>query len=122
MSDEKPAREGDPRAASDAEPTDGQLDREAPGVADAAELEAAEAAAKRAGSGVAWVRCDLTDAAQVEAGQEGRALRVRASHAGLKVNVLGAGGAQLRAQCQTVEQRQRILRQDPGAGFSFHGG
>ncbi|SDL65302.1 preprotein translocase subunit SecE [Geodermatophilus siccatus] len=43
MSDEKPAREGDPRAASDAELTDEQLDREAPGVADAAELEAAEA-------------------------------------------------------------------------------
>ena len=43
MSDEKPAREGDPRAASDAEPTDEQLDREAPGVADAAELQAAEA-------------------------------------------------------------------------------
>jgi len=42
VSDEKPAREGDPRAASDAEPTDEQLDREAPGVADAAELEAAE--------------------------------------------------------------------------------
>jgi preprotein translocase subunit SecE len=43
VSDEKPAREGDPRAASDAELTDEQLDREAPGVADAAELEAAEA-------------------------------------------------------------------------------
>jgi preprotein translocase subunit SecE len=43
VSDEKPAREGDPRAASDAEPTDEQLDREAPGVSDAAELEAAEA-------------------------------------------------------------------------------
>src|SRR5918998_482074 len=43
VSDEKPAREGDPRAASDAAPTDEQLDREAPGVADAAELEAAEA-------------------------------------------------------------------------------
>jgi preprotein translocase subunit SecE len=43
VSDEKPAREGDPRAASGAEPTDEQLDREAPGVDDAAELEAAEA-------------------------------------------------------------------------------
>ena len=39
MSDEKPAREGDPGA----EPTDEQLDREAPGVSDATELEAAEA-------------------------------------------------------------------------------
>ena len=43
MSDEKPGREEDPRAASDAELTDEQLDREAPGVEDAAELEAAEA-------------------------------------------------------------------------------
>ncbi len=39
MSDEKPGREDDPR---DAELTDEQLDREAPGVDDAAELEAAE--------------------------------------------------------------------------------
>ncbi|MGK5112947.1 MULTISPECIES: preprotein translocase subunit SecE [unclassified Geodermatophilus] len=44
MSDEKPAREDDPRAASDADLTDEQLDAEAPGVDDAAELEAAEAA------------------------------------------------------------------------------
>jgi preprotein translocase subunit SecE len=43
VSDEKPARDGDPRAASDAGLSDEQLDREAPGVADAAELEAAEA-------------------------------------------------------------------------------
>jgi preprotein translocase subunit SecE len=43
VSDEKPGREDDPRAASDAELTDEQLDREAPGVDDAAELEAAEA-------------------------------------------------------------------------------
>ena len=43
MSDEKPAREDDPRAASDAELSDEQLDREAPGVEDADELEAAEA-------------------------------------------------------------------------------
>ncbi|MGY1641212.1 preprotein translocase subunit SecE [Geodermatophilus sp. SYSU D00703] len=43
MSDEKPGREDEPRAASDAELTDEQLDREAPGVDDAAELEAAEA-------------------------------------------------------------------------------
>ncbi|HYO34692.1 MAG TPA: hypothetical protein VER97_01355, partial [Geodermatophilus sp.] len=41
-SDEKPGRGDDPRAASDAELTDEQLDREAPGVEDAAELEAAE--------------------------------------------------------------------------------
>ena len=55
-------------------------------------------------------------AAQVEAGQEGRALRVRASHAGLKVNVLGAGGAQLRRlrgrvlpaeELQAAERRSR---------------
>ena len=39
MSDEKPGREDDPR---DAELTDEQLDRETPGVDDAAELEAAE--------------------------------------------------------------------------------
>jgi preprotein translocase subunit SecE len=39
VSDEKPGREDDPR---DAELTDEQLDREAPGVDDAAELEAAE--------------------------------------------------------------------------------
>lgn len=39
MSDEKPGREDDPR---DPELTDEQLDREAPGVDDAAELEAAE--------------------------------------------------------------------------------
>ncbi|MGY1825468.1 MULTISPECIES: preprotein translocase subunit SecE [unclassified Blastococcus] len=42
MSDEKPGREDDARAASDAELTDEQLDREAPGVDDAAALEAAE--------------------------------------------------------------------------------
>ncbi len=42
MSDEKPGSGEDPRAASDAELTDEQLDREAPGVEDAAELEAAE--------------------------------------------------------------------------------
>ncbi len=42
MSDEKPGRGDDPRAASDAELTDEQLDREAPGVEDATELEAAE--------------------------------------------------------------------------------
>ncbi|MGY1916154.1 preprotein translocase subunit SecE [Blastococcus sp. SYSU DS0973] len=42
MSDEKPDREDDPRAASDAELTDEQLDREAPGVDDASALEAAE--------------------------------------------------------------------------------
>ena len=42
MSDEKPGREDDPRAVSDAELTDEQLDREAPGVEDAGELEAAE--------------------------------------------------------------------------------
>ncbi len=42
MSDEKPGRGEDPRSASDAELTDEQLDREAPGVEDAAELEAAE--------------------------------------------------------------------------------
>src|SRR3954467_3433720 len=39
VSDEKPGREDDPR---DAELTDEQLDREAPGVDDAGELEAAE--------------------------------------------------------------------------------
>jgi preprotein translocase subunit SecE len=39
VSDEKPGREDDPR---DAELTDEQLDREAPGVDDASELEAAE--------------------------------------------------------------------------------
>jgi preprotein translocase subunit SecE len=42
VSDEKPGRGEDPRTASDAELTDEQLDREAPGVEDAAELEAAE--------------------------------------------------------------------------------
>ncbi|MCZ2859387.1 preprotein translocase subunit SecE [Blastococcus sp. VKM Ac-2987] len=42
MSDEKPDREDDARAASDAELTDEQLDREAPGVDDASALEAAE--------------------------------------------------------------------------------
>jgi preprotein translocase subunit SecE len=42
VSDEKPGRGDDPRAASDAELTDEQLDREAPGVEDATELEAAE--------------------------------------------------------------------------------
>lgn len=41
MSD-KPGPGEDPRSASDAELTDEQLDREAPGVEDAAELEAAE--------------------------------------------------------------------------------
>lgn len=35
---------------------------------------------------------------------------------------LAARGAELAAQPQLVEQRQRILRQDPGAGFSFYGG
>ena len=35
---------------------------------------------------------------------------------------LAARGAELAAQPQLVEQRQRILRQDPGAVFSFHGG
>ncbi|MGY1737838.1 preprotein translocase subunit SecE [Geodermatophilus sp. SYSU D00684] len=39
---EKPGRGEDPRTASDAELSDEQLDREAPGVEDAAELEAAE--------------------------------------------------------------------------------
>lgn len=39
---EKPEREDDAPAASDAELTDEQLDREAPGVDDAGELEAAE--------------------------------------------------------------------------------
>jgi len=47
VSDEKPGREDDARtrsdAVSDAELTDEQLDREAPGVEDAGELEAAEA-------------------------------------------------------------------------------
>ena len=42
MSDEKPEREGDDPAVSDAELTDEQLDRETPGVDDAGELEAAE--------------------------------------------------------------------------------
>jgi preprotein translocase subunit SecE len=42
VSDEKPGREDDARAASDAELTDEQLDREAPGVDDAEALEAAE--------------------------------------------------------------------------------
>jgi preprotein translocase subunit SecE len=42
VSDEKPGREDDPRSFSDAELTDEQLDREAPGVDDAGELEAAE--------------------------------------------------------------------------------
>jgi preprotein translocase subunit SecE len=42
VSDEKPGREDDARAASDAELTDEQVDREAPGVDDAAALEAAE--------------------------------------------------------------------------------
>ncbi|MGY2064697.1 preprotein translocase subunit SecE [Blastococcus sp. SYSU DS0619] len=42
MSDEKPDREDDARAASDGELTDEQLDREAPGVDDASALEAAE--------------------------------------------------------------------------------
>src|SRR5688500_20341175 len=41
--DKKPALTGDPLAASGTEPTDEQLDAEAPGVDDAAELEAAEA-------------------------------------------------------------------------------
>ena len=41
MSDEKPGREENV-PADDAELTDEQLDREAPGVDDAAELEAAE--------------------------------------------------------------------------------
>jgi preprotein translocase subunit SecE len=39
---DKPGPGEDPRSASDAELTDEQLDREAPGVDDAAELEAAE--------------------------------------------------------------------------------
>ena len=39
---EKPDREGDARGASDADRTDEQLDRETPGVDDAAALEAAE--------------------------------------------------------------------------------
>ncbi len=39
---EKPGPGEEPRSASDAELTDEQLDREAPGVEDAAELEAAE--------------------------------------------------------------------------------
>jgi preprotein translocase subunit SecE len=39
---QKPGPGEDPRSASDAELTDEQLDREAPGVEDAAELEAAE--------------------------------------------------------------------------------
>ncbi len=43
MSDDRRDREDDPRDASDAELTDEQLDREAPGVDDASELEAAEA-------------------------------------------------------------------------------
>jgi preprotein translocase subunit SecE len=42
VSDEKPGRDEDARAVSDAELTDEQLDAEAPGVADPAELEAAE--------------------------------------------------------------------------------
>ena len=42
MSDEKPGRDENVPADSDAELTDEQLDREAPGVDDAAELEAAE--------------------------------------------------------------------------------
>ncbi|MGY2075726.1 preprotein translocase subunit SecE [Blastococcus sp. SYSU DS0828] len=42
MSDEKPGREDDARAASDAELTDEQLDQEAPGVDDAGALEVAE--------------------------------------------------------------------------------
>jgi preprotein translocase subunit SecE len=43
VSDEKRERDDDARAVSDAELTDEQLDAEAPGVDDAAELEAAEA-------------------------------------------------------------------------------
>ncbi len=43
MSDEKPGREENAPADSDAELTDEQLDQEAPGVDDAAELQAAEA-------------------------------------------------------------------------------
>ena len=43
MSDDRRDREDDPRAVPDAELTDEQLDREAPGVGDASELEAAEA-------------------------------------------------------------------------------
>jgi preprotein translocase subunit SecE len=43
VSDEKPGREENVPADSDAELTDEQLDREAPGVDDATELEAAEA-------------------------------------------------------------------------------
>jgi preprotein translocase subunit SecE len=43
VSDDRRDREDDPRDVSDAELTDEQLDREAPGVDDAAELEAAEA-------------------------------------------------------------------------------
>jgi preprotein translocase subunit SecE len=42
VSDEKPGREENAPADSDAELTDEQLDREAPGVDDATELEAAE--------------------------------------------------------------------------------
>src|SRR3954467_3814064 len=43
VSDEKPERDDDARAVSDAELTDEQLDAEAPGADDAADLEAAEA-------------------------------------------------------------------------------
>jgi len=43
VSDEKPGRDEDVPVGSDAELTDEQLDQEAPGVDDAAELEAAEA-------------------------------------------------------------------------------
>jgi preprotein translocase subunit SecE len=43
VSDDRRDREDDPRAVPDAELTDEQLDREAPGVDDASELEAAEA-------------------------------------------------------------------------------
>ncbi len=43
MSDDRRDREDDPRAVPDAELTDEQIDAEAPGVDDAAELEAAEA-------------------------------------------------------------------------------
>jgi preprotein translocase subunit SecE len=42
VSDEKPGREDAADDFADAELTDEQLDREAPGVDDAAELEAAE--------------------------------------------------------------------------------
>ena len=126
MSDEKPGREENASADSDAELTDEQLDREAPGVDDAAELEAAEdevaaeaaaeedkvvttPARRRRGRITAGDDADEDDDESAPA-RSGRAARSASRPAGRETTGTRSRAAAERARADEIRQKRSLRR------------